>query len=150
MAFASLSNNNVRLFGGTPAQLLQVLRTTSYYNFNATVAGTLTRTITFSVLAAGTSTPMTSNTILTVKPERVLNCTSLATPVDVIFLIDASGSSSSLYLWKVYQSFVSEIIEKLPVSSLQYRCVPLFDQAQTLTANLFPGSLLLRLPRRRS
>ena len=102
--------------GSSPLQaasFLQVLGTTTYYNFADTISSG-TRTISFTVTdSAGNQT--TSQTIVRlVAAGSYISCLASPLNVDVAFILDASSSSS---FWGNIRQYLSSTISLLPVTA---------------------------------
>ena len=111
--------------GDTPdipsvAEFLQVVKTASYYNFEAIPHAGDVRSIIFEVFDTSERLS-TSTTILTVKSgELTTKCTQTETDADVIFFVDSS-SASTFGFWKSVQSFLSRSLLDLTVTSRNIR-----------------------------
>ncbi len=123
VVFDNPSDNNfvLRGSGTSPSQsdYLKVLRSVSYYNFNGITTAS-TRQAVFVTTSNGVLSASVS--AIRLQPIRNLNCTNgTRNNVDVVFLLDSSSNSSSPLFWKQMLFFLPEILEKLPVSSNNYR-----------------------------
>jgi hypothetical protein len=101
------------------ADFLKVLKTLTYYNFQQISATALRQIVITTTTNANVITASVSN--LALRITRNLNCTSAAKNVDLVFLLDSSSVSSSLYFWNKIEAFLAEVLKKIPVSSQNIR-----------------------------
>jgi hypothetical protein len=118
----------------TQADILRVLKTLTYYNFNIqAVKGS--REISIRVTTS-TGLQFASAVFVTIYPYayKAITCPLAAEQIDVVLILDSSSNSSNPQFWSQQQIFASQLIQWLPVSAQRVRFVqqttPLADNIQ--------------------
>ncbi len=108
----------------TQAEIIRVLSTLTYYNFNLqAVKGS--REISIRVTTT-TGIQFASAVFVTIYPYtyKAITCPSaVEQTIDVVLVLDSSATSSSPQFWSQQQTFASQLIQWLPISAQRVRFV---------------------------